>query len=88
MLPSGTLGLHLVHWVCICYTGFASGTPGFADVVTDFRQILKKPGIPPKSLAQILQTLEESALQNMQDFGAQQIANTLHIMAKQPEEIL
>ena len=37
----------------------------------------------PKSLAQALQTLEESALQNMQDFGAQGIANTLHIMAKQ-----
>ena len=40
------------------------------NVATTFRQILKKPGIPPKSLAQVLQTLEESALQNMQDFGA------------------
>ncbi len=40
-------------------------------------------GIPPKALAQELQTLEESAMQNMQDFGPQQIASTLHIMAKQ-----
>ena len=54
------------------------------NVATAFRQVLKKPrGIPPKALAQALQTLEESALQNMQDFGAQEIANTLHIMAKQ-----
>jgi hypothetical protein len=53
------------------------------NVATAFRQVLKKRGIPPKSLAQALQTLEESALQNMQDFGAQEIANTLHIMAKQ-----
>jgi hypothetical protein len=31
------------------------------NVVTAFRQILKKSkGIPPKSLAQVLQTLEES----------------------------
>jgi hypothetical protein len=54
------------------------------NVATAFRQVLKKPrGIPPKVLAQALQTLEESALQNMQDFRAQQIANTLHIIAKQ-----
>ena len=54
------------------------------NVATAFRQVLKKPrGIPPKALAQALQTLEESALQNMKDFGARQIANTLHIMAKQ-----
>jgi hypothetical protein len=57
------------------------------NVATAFRQVLKKlnpeKGIPPKSLKQALQTLEGSALQNMQDFGAQQIANTLHIMAKQ-----
>ena len=50
------------------------------NVATAFRQVLKK---PPKALAQALQTLEESALQNMQDFGAQAMANTLHIMAKQ-----
>ncbi len=42
------------------------------NVATAFRQVLKKTmGIPPKALAQALQTLEESALQNMQDFGAQ-----------------
>ncbi len=52
------------------------------NVVNTFRQILKR-GIPPKSLAQALQTLEESALQNIQDFADQQIANTLHIMTKQ-----
>ena len=55
------------------------------NVATAFRQVLKKPfrGLPPKALAQALQTLEESALQKMQDFGAREIANTLHIMAKQ-----
>jgi hypothetical protein len=53
-------------------------------VATAFRQVLKKQrGVPPKALAQALQTLEESALQNMQDFGAQEIFNTLQIMAKQ-----
>ncbi len=52
-------------------------------MATAFRQILKKPnGIFPKSLSQALQTLEESALQNIHNFGAQGIANTLHIMAK------
>ncbi len=30
----------------------------------------EKPGIPLKALAQALETLEESALQNIQDFGA------------------
>jgi hypothetical protein len=51
---------------------------------TAFRQILKNQRVvPPKSLAQALQTLEESALQNMQDFAARHIASTLHIMAKQ-----
>jgi DNA-binding HxlR family transcriptional regulator len=39
------------------------------NVSTAFRQILKTPrGIPPKSLAQAFKTLEESALQSMQDF--------------------
>ena len=47
------------------------------NVSTAFRQILKTPrGIPPKSLAQALRTLVESALQNMHDFGTQGIANT------------
>ena len=53
------------------------------NVATAVRQVLKKRGIPPNALAQALQTQEESALQNMQDFGAQEVANTLHIMAKQ-----
>ncbi len=54
------------------------------NVATAFRQVLKKQrGIPPKSLVQTLQTLEVSALQNMKDFGTQEIDNTLHIMAKQ-----
>ena len=53
------------------------------NMATAFHPILKNQrGIPPKSLAQALQTLEESALQNMQDFGARHIANTLHIVAK------
>jgi len=41
-------------------------------------------GISPDTVAKAaLRTLEESALQNIDDFGSQEIANTLHIMAKQ-----
>ena len=41
------------------------------NVSTAFRQVLKTPrGTPPRALAQALQTLEESALQNMQNLGA------------------
>ncbi len=53
------------------------------NVSTTFRQVLKTSGITPKALTQTFQTLEESALHNMQDFGSQGIANTLHIMVKQ-----
>jgi hypothetical protein len=54
------------------------------NVSTASLQILKKPkGMPPKSLARALQTLEETALDSMQDFEAQGIANTLHTMVKQ-----
>jgi hypothetical protein len=54
------------------------------NVATAFRQVLQKPtGMHPQSLTQALQTLEQSALQNMPDFDARGIANTLHIMAKQ-----
>jgi hypothetical protein len=61
-----------------------AGEFNHVNVATAFRQILKKPkGIPPKSLARALQTLEETALDNMQDFEAQGIANTLHVMEKQ-----
>ena len=50
------------------------------NVTTAFLQVLKKPwGAPPKLLAQAIQTLVESAVQNMQDFGDQQIANTLQL---------
>ena len=40
-------------------------------------------GVSQDTVAQALRTLEESALQNIHDFGSQGIANTLHIMAKQ-----
>jgi hypothetical protein len=41
-------------------------------------------GISPDTVAKAaLRTLEESALQNIDDFGSQEIANTLHMMAKQ-----
>ena len=54
------------------------------NLATAFRQVLKRlRGIPPKSLARVLHALEESALQNMQEFGAREIVSTLHIMAKQ-----
>jgi hypothetical protein len=45
------------------------------NVATAFRQVLKTAwGIPPQALAHALQTLEESALHNIQDFGAREIA--------------
>jgi hypothetical protein len=54
------------------------------NVCTAFRQVLKHlRGIPSKALAQALQTLEESAMRNMQDYEGQGIANTFHVIAKQ-----
>ena len=53
------------------------------NVSTTFRQVLKSQRESLKNaLEQTLQALEESALQNMQDFGAQHIANTVYIMTK------
>ena len=40
-------------------------------------------GVSQDTVAKTLRMLEESALQNIDDFGSQGIANTLHILAKQ-----
>jgi hypothetical protein len=54
------------------------------NVATALRKVLQAPrrGVSPEVVVKALKTLEESALQQMQDFGPQQTANTLHIMAK------
>ena len=55
------------------------------NVATAFRRVLQMPrrGVSQDTVAKALRSLEESALQNIHDFGSQGIANTLHIMAKQ-----
>ena len=54
------------------------------NVATALRKVLQAPrrGVSPEVVVTALKTLEESALQNMPDFGPQQTSNTLHIMAK------
>jgi hypothetical protein len=54
------------------------------NVVTALGKVLQAPrrGVPPEVVMKALKRIEESALQKMQDFGPQQTANTLHIMAK------
>jgi hypothetical protein len=57
------------------------------NVATASRKILQKPRSGfQQAVERALQALEESALQNMEDFGPQEIANTAHIMAKQRYE--
>ncbi len=53
------------------------------NVVTALGKVLQAPrrGVPPEVVMKALKRIEESALQKMQDFGPQQTANTLHIMA-------
>ena len=55
------------------------------NVASAFPRVLQMPprGVSEDTMAKALRTLEESALQNIHDFGSQGIANTLHIMAKQ-----
>ena len=55
------------------------------NVATAFRRVLQMPrrGVSQDTVAKTLRTLEESALQNIHDFGSQGSANTLHILAKQ-----
>ena len=56
---------------------------GFNHVATAFRQILKTPGNPSQITGAGITNTGGVALQNMQDCGAQGIANTLHIIVKQ-----
>jgi hypothetical protein len=70
----------------ICELIHASCTQfNHVNVATAFRTVLQMPrlGVSQDTVAKALQTLEESALQNIHDFGSQGIANILHIMAKQ-----
>ena len=54
------------------------------NVATALRKVLQAPrrGVSPEVVVTALKAMEESALQKMQDFGPQETANTLHIMAK------
>ena len=56
------------------------------NVATAFRKLLplqdRRDGASRGEVEQALRSLELSALQNIEDFGSQQIANTLHAMAK------
>ena len=55
------------------------------NVATAFRKLLplqdRRDGASRGEVEQALRSLELSALQNIEDFGSQQIANTLHAMA-------
>ena len=63
-----------------------SSSAGFnhVNVATALRKVLQLPrhGVSPEVVVKALKTIEESALQKMQVFGTQEIANTWHIMAK------
>jgi hypothetical protein len=54
------------------------------NVATAFRKLLQAPraGMPRGVVEHSLEALEQRALQTMEDFGPQAIANTLHMMAK------
>ena len=70
----------------LCELIHASSTQfNHVNVATAFRRVLQIPrrGVSQDTVAKALRALEESAMQNIHDFGSQQIANTLHIMAKQ-----
>ena len=54
------------------------------NVATAFRKLLQAPraGMPRGVVERTLEALERQTLQTMEDFGPQEIANTLHMMAK------
>ena len=56
------------------------------NVATAFRKLLplqdRRDGASRGEVEQALRSLELSALQNIEDFGSREIANTLHAMAK------
>ena len=57
---------------------------GHVNVATALRALLqaRRDGVPRKVVERALQALEAAALRTIDAFGAQQICNTLHIMAK------
>ncbi|MGB1608004.1 MAG: hypothetical protein ACPIOQ_85535, partial [Promethearchaeia archaeon] len=61
-----------------------AGEFNHVNVATAFRKLLlaSRSGMPRGVVEDALQALEQRALQTMEDFGARQIANTLHSMAK------
>ena len=54
------------------------------NVVSALRELLSagQAGAPRGAVAAALQTLEKCALEQLEDFGPQQVAGTLHILAK------
>jgi hypothetical protein len=73
-----------MHELC-ALIGASSAEFDHVNVATAFRKVLQllRGGVPPEPVTKALQKLKESALQNMQEFGAREIANTQHIMAKE-----
>ena len=70
----------------LCELIHASSTQfDHVNVSTVFRKVLKmsRRGGSQDTVAKTLRTLEDSALQNIHDFGSKGIANTLHIMTKE-----
>jgi hypothetical protein len=62
-------------------------------VATALRKLLQGPPhvLPTDKLVEALHTLEERALHQIQDFGPQELASTLHIVAKKryrPSKVL
>jgi hypothetical protein len=53
-------------------------------VATAFRKLLsnRRDGVPSWGVERALQTLEQAALRTINVFGAREIANTMHAMAK------
>ena len=61
-----------------------AGEFNHVNVATAFRKLLlaSRSGMPRGVVEDALEALEQRALQTMEDFGAREIANTLHSMAK------
>jgi uncharacterized protein with PIN domain len=69
----------------LCTLIAAHGTDfNHVNVATAMRKVLQAPqtGVPKATVRKALQTLEEAALKTIEEFGPQEISNTLHIIAK------
>ena len=69
----------------LCTLIAAHGTDfNHVNVATAMRKVLQAPqtGVPKATVRKALQTLEEAALKTIDEFGPQEISNTLHIIAK------